>query len=246
MAGGTNGELMLAVRSLAVAAIAIQAMLLGGVVGVRSSIYSRFMRIGMLVSSVATFAAAAVVLVSLLAAHSYEMPEYVMAALGCALSAAELAGVWLLVLYINNQQRSSLARAHPEGRRPDRPDGSETSHDFDTRLLDALPTPVWRTDASGRSDYFNEAWLDFRGRRADDERGDGWLEGVHPDDIERCVGARRAAFAKRAAFDTEYRLRNAAGEYRPIADHGRPFRDEDGAFAGHIGSCVEVCGPGSG
>jgi diguanylate cyclase (GGDEF)-like protein/PAS domain S-box-containing protein len=231
---------MLVVRSLAVAAVALQAMLLGGVVGVRASIRSRFMRVGMLLSAIATFAAAGVVLVSLLAARSYEMPEYVMAALDCALSAAEVAGVWLLVLYVNNQQRSDGLRSEAPGHLLRQRDELQRSHDFCLRVFDDFPTPIWRADTSAQCDYFNKAWLGLRGRTTEEERGDGWQQGVHPDDLERAVGVRLAAFKTREAFDVEYRLRNAAGEYRWVVDHGRPFSDVDGTFLGYVGSCDDV------
>jgi signal transduction histidine kinase len=38
----------------------------------------------------------------------------------------------------------------------------------------------------------------------------------------------------------EYRLRRHDGEYRWIFDRGVPFTDDAGAFAGFIGSCVDV------
>jgi diguanylate cyclase (GGDEF)-like protein/PAS domain S-box-containing protein len=80
----------------------------------------------------------------------------------------------------------------------------------------------------------------LRGRTTEEERGDGWQQGVHPDDLERAVGVRLAAFKTREAFDVEYRLRNAAGEYRWVVDHGRPFSDVDGTFLGYVGSCDDV------
>jgi signal transduction histidine kinase len=47
-------------------------------------------------------------------------------------------------------------------------------------------------------------------------------------------------FQRRQPFEMEYRLRRGDGEYRWIFDRGVPFSDEAGAFAGFIGSCVDV------
>ena len=227
------------VRSLAVAAIAIQAMLLGGVVGVRSSIRSRFMRVGMLLTSAATFVAAAVVLASLLGSAAYAVPECVMAFLSCILSVAELAGVWLFVLYINNQQRRDGSRQGLKGRDAGQRD-LEVSGDSCLWLLDDFPELVWRADVSARRGYFNKAWLGFRGRTLEEERDAGWTQGVHPDDLDVYVAVWLAAFKTREAFDTEYRLSNAAGEYRRVAERGRPLSGENGAFLGYIASCSDV------
>jgi len=148
---------MLVVRSLAVAAVAIQAMLLGGVLGVRSSIRSRFMRVGMLLSSIATFAAAVVVLASLLATGAYAMPEYVMVVLDAVLSAAELAGVWLLVLYINNQQRRDTLPQEVADLLREHRDNVERARESYVRAFDDFPALVWRADTAAQRDYFNKA-----------------------------------------------------------------------------------------
>jgi diguanylate cyclase (GGDEF)-like protein/PAS domain S-box-containing protein len=231
---------MLVVRSLAVAAVAIQAMLLGGVLGVRSSIRSRFMRVGMLLSSIATFAAAAVVLASLLAVGAHTIPEYVMAVLDGVLSAAELAGVWLLVLYINNQQRRDTLPQEVADLLREHRDAAEHARESYVRAFDDFPALVWRADTAAQRDYFNKAWLGFRGRTTEEERGDGWRQGVHPDDLDGYVDLWLGAFEKREAFDTEYRLSNADGEYRRIEEHGRPFLEADGTFLGYLASCSDV------
>jgi PAS domain S-box-containing protein len=98
---------------------------------------------------------------------------------------------------------------------------------------------IWRSGTDAKCDYFNETWLAFTGRTFEQEYGDGWAEGVHKDDFDRCVSIYRDHFARRAAFEMEYRLRRHDGVYRWIFDRGVPFR-EAGRFAGFIGSCVDV------
>jgi signal transduction histidine kinase len=70
--------------------------------------------------------------------------------------------------------------------------------------------------------------------------GDGWAEGVHPEDFERCVALYLDHFKRREPFEMEYRLRRHDGVYRWIFDRGVPFADDTRAFAGFIGSCVDV------
>lgn len=99
---------------------------------------------------------------------------------------------------------------------------------------------IWRAGLDAKCDYFNETWLAFTGRTLEQERGDGWAEGVHPDDLEACVSHYLGHFERRQAFEMEYRLRRHDGVYRWIFDRGAPFTDDAGAFAGFIGSCVDV------
>ena len=107
-------------------------------------------------------------------------------------------------------------------------------------LAEHSPVMVWRSGLDASCDYFNETWLAFTGRTPEQEMGNGWAEGVHPEDFDRCLKHYLDHFNRRAAFEMEYRLRRHDGEYRWIFDRGAPFADEAGAFAGFIGSCVDV------
>ena len=107
-------------------------------------------------------------------------------------------------------------------------------------LADAAPVMIWMSDSSGRCIFFNDAWLRFRGRIAEHEQHDRWLEGVHPDDRTRCLETRRAAVSTHRPFRLEYRLQRADGEYRWVLDHGVPRTEAQGEFEGFIGSCVDI------
>ena len=74
----------------------------------------------------------------------------------------------------------------------------------------------------------------------DQENGNGWADGGHPEDLQRCLKIFLGAFEKREIFEMEYRLRRADGAYRWIFDRGVPYSDDAGNFAGYIGSCIDV------
>lgn len=107
-------------------------------------------------------------------------------------------------------------------------------------LVEFAPVLIWRSTADGRCDYFNDAWLRFTGRTLEQERGEGWLQSVHPDDARRVEAAFRGHFDRREPFELRYRLRRADGMFRYILDRGAPFFAASGAFGGYIGSCVDV------
>lgn len=107
-------------------------------------------------------------------------------------------------------------------------------------LIEHSPVMIWRAGLDAKCDYFNDTWLGFTGRTMEQEVGDGWAEGVHPDDFDRCVAYYLDHFHRRAEFEMEYRLRRHDGEYRWIFDRGVPYTDDKGEFAGFIGSCVDV------
>jgi len=70
--------------------------------------------------------------------------------------------------------------------------------------------------------------------------GNGWAEGVHPDDFDRCLEIYMTAFDRREPFEMEYRLHHVSGEYRWILDNGSPNYNYSGEFIGYIGSCFDI------
>lgn len=107
-------------------------------------------------------------------------------------------------------------------------------------LVEQSPVLVWRADTSAACDYFNQRWLEFTGRTMEQELGDGWASGVHPDDLARCVSIWRGSFERRVAFEMEYRLRRHDGAWRWLFDRGTPTFATDGTFVGYVGSCIDV------
>lgn len=119
-------------------------------------------------------------------------------------------------------------------------DSLTRSRDYHLKLLEIIPSLIWRSGSDARCNYFNQTWLAFTGRQLEQELGDGWVDGVHPDDLERCVATYMEAFQTQRQFVMEYRLRFNDGSYHWINDHGRPYHDLNGIFAGYIGSCYDI------
>lgn len=119
--------------------------------------------------------------------------------------------------------------------------GTQPESEFHFRLMaETAPVMIWISGADKRCTYFNQTWLNFTGRTLEQEIGDGWTTGVHPDDFDFCFTTYFEAFDRRESFRMEYRLRRADGVYRWILDHGVPIYSDDGTFAGYIGSCIDI------
>ncbi len=108
------------------------------------------------------------------------------------------------------------------------------------QLADSAPVLIWMSDASGECTWFNRSWLDFTGRSMEQETGNRWLEGVHPEDRERFSMVYGEHFNAREPFEIDYRLKRHDGVYRWIMDRGIPLSGAEGNFIGYIGSCVDI------
>jgi diguanylate cyclase (GGDEF)-like protein/PAS domain S-box-containing protein len=104
----------------------------------------------------------------------------------------------------------------------------------------SAPVLIWMGDTKRACTFFNDMWLNFTGRSLENELGDGWLEGVHPEDRSRWTGAYSSAFVARKPFELEYRLRGRDGEYRTMLGKATPRFDARGEFVGYIGSCIDI------
>ena len=99
---------------------------------------------------------------------------------------------------------------------------------------------IWTSGTDKLCNFFNSVWLEFTGRTLEDEIGNGWVEGVHPDDLQRCLDIYVGAFERQEPFSMEYRLRRHDGTYRWIVDEGCPRYDTQGEFLGYIGHCLDI------
>jgi len=115
-----------------------------------------------------------------------------------------------------------------------------TSEERFRSLADASPVMIWMSDTTALCTYFNPAWLDFRGRTLEEELGNGWTEGLHPDDRDLCLESYLKSFSARQGFRMQYRLRKATGDFVWVEVAGVPRFSDDGDFAGLMASATDL------
>ncbi len=87
-------------------------------------------------------------------------------------------------------------------------------------MADGAPIMMWMAGVDKLCTDFNRGWLAFTGRTIQEEVGNGWANGIHPDDLQRCMKIYIDSFDARVPFAMEYRLRRYDGEYHWISDAG--------------------------
>jgi two-component system CheB/CheR fusion protein len=147
-----------------------------------------------------------------------------------ALSARQLDGLEQILLGIDDvTERKERAAATLQ----------ESEERF-RNMADTAPVMIWVAGTDKGCTFFNQAWLAFTGRTMEQELGNGWTEGLHPDDLDRSLDTYSSSFYARRSFLMEHRLQRADGEYRWLLNNGVARFEPGGLFAGYIGSCVDV------
>jgi PAS domain S-box-containing protein len=108
-------------------------------------------------------------------------------------------------------------------------------------LANSAPVMIWMADPDGTVTFFNQTWLEFTGRTAEQEVGEGWRASVHPEDADRVVDHWFAAAREGAVYEQEYRMRRGSdGAYRFVYDRGTPRFALDGSVAGYFGITMDI------
>src|SRR5262249_12296001 len=109
-----------------------------------------------------------------------------------------------------------------------------------TKMADASPVMMWLSGQDKLCTFVNKAWLEFTGRKISQELGNGWVESMHADDVEKSLQTYASAFDRRESFVMQYRLKDRKGQYRWITDKGVPRYGPKGTFRGYTGACVDI------
>ena len=113
------------------------------------------------------------------------------------------------------------------------------SEDSVRRLIDAIPQIVWTNNVDGTARDFNRRWYEYTGLNYEQSAGPGWQAVIHPDDAPVSKEQWQGALETGEVFECEYRLRNAAGEYRWFIGRNVPVRDNN-RIIGWVGSATDV------
>ncbi|MCW7536549.1 PAS domain S-box protein [Aquabacterium sp. A7-Y] len=107
-------------------------------------------------------------------------------------------------------------------------------------LSDLSPQILWQTDAQGRVTYLNRAWYELVGPAEGDWLGSGWLDAVHPDDIEPTHTAFTEAAREGRPMRMHRRLRSRSGSYRSFLCVGAPVLRPDGTVESWVGVDTDI------
>ncbi len=114
------------------------------------------------------------------------------------------------------------------------------SEDCFRQLAESLPQLVWTCRMDGLCDYLSPQWVKYTGIPESKQLGMGWLNQLHPEDLERTIAVWNAAIGAGSFFDIEFRIRRSDGVYRWFSTRAVPLRDNKGQVAKWFGSNTDI------
>jgi PAS domain S-box-containing protein len=108
-------------------------------------------------------------------------------------------------------------------------------------LAQAIPEIVWTAlPGEGGVDFCNQRWFDLTGMTQEQTLAWGWKQAIHPDDLPATLQNWNRSRESGISYDTEYRLRTAAGAYRWHLVRATPMKDPSGRIIKWFGCCVDI------
>ncbi len=107
-------------------------------------------------------------------------------------------------------------------------------------LASHAPVGIFLSDANGDSVFLNEAWCRMAGMTAEEARGKGWTNAIHPEDRERVVREWDEAVRAGRPSSAEYRFLRPDGTSSWLQANAVQLRDVAGRVTGHLGTVVDI------
>ncbi len=138
-----------------------------------------------------------------------------------------ITGVALIAVDITDRQNSQEAVRRSEERY--------------RSLVQAGAQVVWVTTPTGEIAEDSPEWRWITGQSAEEFRGSGWLDAIHPEDRDRVERDWRDCISTGKVFDARYRVRTKTGSYRHFDVRAVPI-ERDGRIVEWVGASTDVTG----
>lgn len=108
-------------------------------------------------------------------------------------------------------------------------------------MTEASPVHIWTALPTGALDYVNQTVCVFFGRSFERMIGEGWLDMLHPADVQPTIDRWTHSLRTGELYNNEFRLRSGSdGLYYWFCAQATPLRDAAGAITGWVGSNTNV------
>jgi PAS domain S-box-containing protein len=107
-------------------------------------------------------------------------------------------------------------------------------------MTDLMPVKVSYGDVDGKTNYFNERWIDYTGLNLEELVSFGWDKIVHPDDKKKADKNWKNALKKGTNFEMELRILDKNQHYHWHLSRVKAIRETNGKISHWIGINTEI------
>jgi diguanylate cyclase (GGDEF)-like protein/PAS domain S-box-containing protein len=107
-------------------------------------------------------------------------------------------------------------------------------------LMEVVPVGIFRCAPDGACIYVNEPWSEIVGCSAEEAKGNGWEQAIHPEDRAAMLGGWREAIQAGVFYRREFRFLHRDGHIAWVVTQAKPERDANGQITGFIGSVTDI------
>ena len=105
----------------------------------------------------------------------------------------------------------------------------------------AVPNQIWASRPDGYLYWFNEQFYAYCGAQPGSLDGrNRWAAIIHPDDYAEAAQAWAHSLTSGTIYENEFRIRDAAGDFRWFLARAEPVRDATGAIVNWVGTNTDI------
>ena len=107
-------------------------------------------------------------------------------------------------------------------------------------LATAVPVGIFRTDFLGNCIYVNELCCQIIGLTRETVLGEGWQQGLHPDDRSMVIEEWHQSLQENRPFQLQYRFQRADGSVTWVYGQSVAEKNSDGQILSYVGTITDV------
>ncbi|HTP29199.1 MAG TPA: ATP-binding protein, partial [Anaeromyxobacteraceae bacterium] len=107
-------------------------------------------------------------------------------------------------------------------------------------LADSMPQLAWTAQPDGYVTWYNHRWHEYTGTTPKQMEGWGWQSVHDPVTLPDVLARWKESIASGTAFEMEFPLRGADGQFRRFLTRGFPLKDVEGKVAQWFGTNTDV------
>jgi len=107
-------------------------------------------------------------------------------------------------------------------------------------LAAAAPVGIFRTDAKGNCIYANDRWCQIAGLTPEAAPGEGWRQGLHPEDRQAIATEWYQSAQEQRPFSLEYRFQRPDGTVTWVYGQSVAEQNSQGQVIGYVGTITDI------